>query len=186
MENLESIEAKEVKAIQGVYDVIVIDPPWPMKRIERDVSPAEVGFDYPTMSLDEIKDLKVTCADDCHVFLWTTQKFLRPSFEILEQWGLQYICLFTWMKNGGFQPFNMPQFNTEFVMYAHKGNPKFIDLKKFNCGFYADRGKHSEKPEEFYELLRRVTGGRRLDMFNRREIDGFDVWGNQAEDKKQA
>ena len=179
-QSLESIEAQEAKALAGVYDVIVIDPPWDIKKIERYVAPEQVDLDYPTMSLDEIKGLDVPCADDCHVFLWTTQKFLRPSFEILESWGLTYVCLFTWLKNGGFQPFNMPQFNTEFVLYAHKGNPKFVDLKQFNCGFQADRGGHSEKPEVFYDVIRRVTGGRRLDMFNRRRIDGFDGWGKEA------
>ena len=179
-QSLESIEAKEAKALAGVYDVIVIDPPWDIKKIERDVAPEQVDLDYPTMSLDEIKGLDVPCADDCHIFLWTTQKFLRPSFEILESWGLTYVCLFTWLKNGGFQPFNLPQFNTEFVLYAHKGNPKFVDLKQFNCGFRADRGRHSEKPEAFYDVIRRVTGGRRLDMFNRRRIDGFDGWGKEA------
>jgi N6-adenosine-specific RNA methylase IME4/ParB-like chromosome segregation protein Spo0J len=180
--NLESIETQEVKEVDGVYDVVVLDPPWeianPGQHSEHN---GYKELPYPTMTVEEIKDLELPCADDCHVFLWTTQKFLKPSFKILEDWGLTYVCLFTWVKNGGFQPFNMPQFNTEFVMYAHKGNPKFVDLKQFNCGFQAKRGKHSEKPEEFYELLRRVTAGRRIDMFNRRSIEGFDVWGNESQ-----
>lgn len=36
---LEEIEAQEVVAPTGKYDVIVIDPPWPMERIKRNMEP---------------------------------------------------------------------------------------------------------------------------------------------------
>jgi hypothetical protein len=32
------------------YGTIVIDPPWDMEKIERQVRPNQHGFDYPTMS----------------------------------------------------------------------------------------------------------------------------------------
>lgn len=180
IDKLENIEMQEAKAASGIYDVIVIDPPWDMQKIERDVAPNQVEFDYPTMSDEEIQNIKLPTADDCHVWLWTTHKKLPLAFELLNKWGLKYVCAFTWHKNGGFQPFGLPQYNCEFALYARKGTPIFIETKDFMVCFNAPRKGHSEKPDEFYNVIKRVTGGRRLDMFNRRKIDGFDGWGNEA------
>jgi len=177
---LEDIATKEAKAAQGLYDVIVIDPPWDMQKIERDVAPEQVEFDYPTMTEEELYDCEIPAADDCHLWLWTTHKFLPVAFRLLCAWGFKYVCTFVWHKNGGFQPFGLPQYNCEFVFYARKGSPQFIDTKAFFTCFDAPRRTHSEKPEEFYEVVRRVTAGRRVDMFNRRKIEGFDTWGNEA------
>ena len=179
--NIENIATKEAKATEGVYDVIVIDPPWPMEKIERDVRPNQSEFDYPTMTEAELEALKIPSADDCHVWLWTTHKFLPMALRLLTVWGLKYVCTFVWHKPGGFQPYGLPQYNCEFSIYARKGTPQFVDTKAFPLCFSADRGKHSEKPESFYDVVRRVTVGRRLDMFNRRSIDGFDVWGKEAD-----
>jgi len=180
IKRVDSIEVKQAKALEGLYDVVVIDPPWDMHRIELDERPTDVGFDYPTMSIDEIRALNVPCADDCHVFLWTTQKFLPDALEILKSWNMKYVCTFTWHKNAGMQPLGLPQYNAEHILYARKGTPQFVDTKNFQICFNAPRGKHSEKPKEFYETVCRTTLGRRLDMFNRREINGFDGWGNEA------
>jgi len=178
--NLTSIETIEAKELDGVYDVIVIDPPWPMKKIERDVAPNQVEFDYPTMTEQELYDLDIPCADNAHVWLWTTHKYLPLAIDLLKAWGLKYVCTFVWHKPGGFQPFGLPQYNAEFALYARSGTPEFIDFKNFNVCFSAPRGAHSEKPQEFYDIVNRVTAGRKLDMFNRRAIPGFDTWGKEA------
>jgi N6-adenosine-specific RNA methylase IME4 len=185
VKQLDSVEAMEAKKLAGVYDVAVIDPPWPMVKIERDERPNQAKFDYPTMDVPQISEdvsenLLKHLNKDAHVFLWTTHRFLPDALNLLKGWGLSYVCTFTWHKSGGFQPVGLPQFNTEFAIYARKGAPKFVDTKAFNTGFEAPRGKHSEKPEAFYATLRRVTGGRRIDMYNRRTIEGFDGWGKEA------
>jgi N6-adenosine-specific RNA methylase IME4/ParB-like chromosome segregation protein Spo0J len=182
---LNSIEALEAKKLAGVYDVAVIDPPWPMDRIERDTSPEQVSYDYPVMDVATITSevgahLAEHLAVNAHVFLWTTQKYLPLAFGMIEQWDLAYGETLVWHKNGGFQPFGAPQYNCEFVIHARRGSPVFLDTKNFPTCFNAPRAGHSEKPEEFYAVLRRVTGGRRLDMYNRRRIEGFEGWGKET------
>lgn len=80
---------------------------------------------------------------------------------------------------GGFQVFNMPQFNGKFIVVGAKGNPQFREAKAFNAVFNAPRAGHSVKPDEFYALLRRVAPEPRLDLFSRREIEGFEGWVNE-------
>jgi N6-adenosine-specific RNA methylase IME4/ParB-like chromosome segregation protein Spo0J len=180
---LDAIARVRVAPPKRTYDVVVVDPPWPMQKLALDRAPRDVVFPYPTMSLEEIKALKLPLAADCHVWLWVTQRFLPDGFALLQSWGLRYVCQFTWKKPGGFQVFGLPQFNSEFVLYARCGSPTFKTTKGFVTCFDAPRGEHSEKPEVFYDMVRRVTSGRRLDMFSRRRIKGFDGWGQEAADE---
>jgi len=181
IEKLNDINTQETKKLEGKYDVIVIDPPWPMEKIERDVRPNQSEFDYPTMSEAELASMEMPAGDSCHLWLWTTHKFMPMAFRLLDSWGFKYVCAFVWHKSGGFQPIGLPQYNCEFALYARKGTPIFVDTKAFNTCFNAGRGAHSEKPEEFYDVIRRVTSGARIDIFNRRAIDGFDTWGKEAQ-----
>ncbi len=174
-------ERREIAPPEGCYSVVVIDPPWPMEKIEREIDRhGDFVLDYPTMTLEEIAAMTIPAADDCHLFCWTTQRFLFKAAEIIEQWGFRIVFTMVWKKPGGFQPFGLPQYNVEFAIYARKGTPEFQDTKAFFCGFDAPRGRHSEKPQEFYDLIARATNGRRIDMFARQERPGWNSWGNEA------
>ena len=171
-----------VKPPEGLYSVVVLDPPWPMQKIDRpEAAPLQTtNLDYPVMTLKEISDLRLPLAPDCHVFLWTTQRFLPDSLDLIEGWGLRYVCLYTWAKNGGFQPVGLPQYNAQHVVYARHGTPKFTSQKAHRICFAAPRAGHSVKPEEFYNMIRYVTDGPRLDMFARKQRIGYAVGGNEA------
>lgn len=181
----ETVSQREVCLPEGKFSVIVIDPPWPMQKIERDLEPNQVAFEYPTMTEAQLHDFSVSvlsmAADDCHMFMWTTHKFLPMALRLIEHYGFRYVLTMVWHKNGGFQPFKLPQYNCEFALYARRGSPEFCDTKAFNCCFTAPRREHSRKPDEFYDLIRRVTDGVRIDVFSRERRDGFEQFGNECE-----
>lgn len=95
---LEDVAAVEAKAISGEYDVIVMDPPWQMEKIERDVAPNQVAFEYPTMTEAELRGLWQSVdfkpATDCHLWMWTTHKHLPMAIRLLESWSMKYVCTF--------------------------------------------------------------------------------------------
>lgn len=164
----------------GVYRCIVIDPPWPIDKIQRDQRPNQVAIDYPTMTLDEIANLPIPDLADpsgAHVYLWTTHKHLPNALGLFDAWGVRYQCLMTWVKNVGFTPFSW-MYSTEHVLFGRVGD---LDLlrKGLRLDFAAKVREHSRKPEEFYELVRQATPESRLEMFAREAHDGFDAWGNE-------
>jgi len=169
---------KQVK-LEGQYRTIVIDPPWPVEKILRDCRPNQSDFGYPTMTIDEIKTIKLPLyPEGCHVYLWTTQKFLPTAFEIFEFWGIKYECLLTWVKNVGFTPFSW-MYSTEHCLFGRIGNLPLLKLGK-RLDFPAKVREHSRKPEIFYEIVREVSPSPRLDMFSCEKREGFEQWGNEV------
>jgi hypothetical protein len=50
------IQRQRVETPTGRFQTIVLDPLWPMEKIELDVRPQEVGFDYPAMTEEQLAD----------------------------------------------------------------------------------------------------------------------------------
>jgi N6-adenosine-specific RNA methylase IME4 len=177
--------ANAVFSEDGPFGSVVIDPPWAIEKIDRDVRPNQAEFDYPVMSEDELRsfwhvEMVPRIEPDCHLFMWTTQKFLPVALKLIGEFGFRYAFTMVWHKAGGFQPVDLPQFNCEFVVYARRGSPVFITTKDFPCCFDGERREHSRKPDRFYEIVRRVTGGSRIDVFSREPREGFAQFGNES------
>lgn len=163
------------------YKTVIIDPPWEIEKIKRDVRPNQKKMDYPTMNLFEIKNFGFTelfNEKGCHVYLWTTQKHLRDAFYLFDAWGVNYQCLLTWIKNVGFTPFSW-MYSTEFVLFGRVGNQDVLK-KGLRTDFEGKVREHSRKPYEFYERVREASPDPRINVFGREKIEGFDVYGNET------
>jgi len=56
--------------------------------------------------------------------------------------------------------------------------------KLFDSVIPIERGKHSEKPEEFRKIIQTLyPGGSKLELFARTEVEGWTVYGNELTSK---
>src|SRR5207253_3008584 len=90
--------AKRVPPQRAKFSTIVVDPPWPNKdRYDPDYRRG--ALPYPSMSLDKIKRLRIPYAEDCVLWLWTTNSFLHDAFHVLNAWGFKPRSMLTWIKH---------------------------------------------------------------------------------------
>jgi len=169
------------------YGLIVIDPPWQIKKLTHKARPNQINMDYSLMSIDEIKQipLQSISKENSWCFLWTTQKYLFQAKEILEGWGFKYLLLMTWKKLAG-RSEGMPLFgfrwNSEFILVGYKGKiPLWVKGKPLikTC-FEGVNIRHSQKPQEFYNFIQELDKDR-IDIFARKQRLGWDVYGNEID-----
>ena len=166
---------------QGLYRSIVVDPPWDVNHAP--LPGTEEGVPYPTMTRREIEQLPIQdlVAANAWLFLWCTNQTLYDAPDLIDYWDLEYRGTLVWAKNTKPGTQFGWRMNAEFVVVARNGNPKFSDLNDFAAVNRWPAGKHSQKPDGFYELVERVCGkARRLDMFARSKRRGWTTWGKEA------
>lgn len=173
----------------GGFRTIVADPPWKYGSWGKATPESRPNcktyeMPYQTMSVSEISALPVAecAADDCDLYLWTTQKYLPDAFNVLAAWGFKYCQTLTWCKTprgtgqgGLFCP------TTEFLILGRKGKmPKKPRIDSTWWNVKRPHNSHSTKPEFFQDLIETVSDGPRLELFARRPRDGWAVWGNEV------
>ena len=166
----------------GPFHVISIDPPWPYGT-EYDPHGRRAANPYPEMSLEDIAGLSIPAADNCVLWLWTTHKFMRHSFGLLDQWGFRDVAILTWVKDRmGLGSWLRSQ--TEYCIMAVKGSPP-IQLTNQTTVIHGPLREHSRKPDAFYEMVDGLCVGARLDYFSREKRDGWAQVGNTTDLFKQ-
>lgn len=169
------------------YKTIIIDPPWPVEPMI--LEKYQLSVPYKTMSLEEIKQLPINNlgADDSILFLWTTHTFLPDAFDVLKAWGFKYYVLITWDKVSGLTHQGIFR-KTEFVLLGYKGKlTKALEQKgkAIPTLFREAKGRHSEKPQMFDNIILKTTEEPRIDIFARIRKHGFDSYGNEPPKDQQ-
>lgn len=182
------------------YATIVADPPWQHpdsgKRTQStsgNWNKKWLGYEskvpYDRMTLDDIRALPVAdwAERDCHLYLWTTNGFLREAFTVLDAWGFKFSTVLTWCKAPmGLGLGGAYTITTEFCLYARRGSLKPLQ-RRDSTWFpfkrpYNENGApaHPRKPDGFLDVVEQVSPGPYLEMFARRARLGWDYWGDES------
>ena len=173
------------------YCTVVVDPPWqPKMAITNGGAPkASPQNFYDTLSVPDIIALRPLMAPQAHLYIWCLTQHVDWGYDVARAWNCEPIILLTWKKPGlGTGRF---QCNTEHVLVARRGNR--IGNPFGQGGRHAGatagtlfewpRGRHSEKPQEFFDLVERLSPAPRLEMYARAPRYGWKVWGKEADGK---
>ena len=111
---------------------------------------------------------------------------LMDAGRVIEAWGFRYKTSLVWDKgrhNFGFYV----SVRHELLLIATRGSctpdvkkpqPKSVQAIKRS-------GRHSEKPEEFRTIIETLyTHGAKVELFARKQSEGWTAWGNQAGEGK--
>ena len=159
------------------YKTIYADPPWN----EQGGGKIKRGADrhYSLMKTDEIKNLNVSSIadDNCWIFLWVTNNFLKDGIDVLESWSFRYVTNFVWAKDRfGIGYYFRGQH--ELFLFGVKGNLKPIK-RNVPSIIYARRTKHSKKPDVIRDMIFDMSHAPRIELFAREKATGWDAWGNE-------
>jgi N6-adenosine-specific RNA methylase IME4 len=163
---------------EGPFQLIYADPPWQMGNPSAPHAPEN---HYPTMPIADIIALKPPAADQAVLFLWALSSLLPEALAVVEAWGFECKTTFCWVKESiglGVWARN----RHELLLLCQRGGhspPEPED--RVDSVIQERRGRHSQKPERFYELIERMYPQcSKLELFARRGRPGWTSWGNEA------
>lgn len=159
------------------FGCLYVDPPW---IYDNQSTRASTGNHYDGMTVDQLCEMPVRklAAEHSHLHLWTTNAFLFECPRIMAAWGFEFRSTFIWIK---------PQLGIgnywrnshEILLTGIRGDTKRFNDKSLKSWIQADRTAHSEKPERIRGFIERASHGPYIELFGRRLVQGWAVWGNQ-------
>lgn len=181
-----ALGAKQCALPDGKYGVIYADPEWRFKAYSR-----ETGMDraadnhYPTTDTAGIcaRDVAAIAADDCALFLWSTQPMLRDALDVMAAWGFTYKSRCVWAKDRVGTGYWFRD-ACEILLLGTRGDvPAPAMGDQYPSLIAAPAGAHSAKPDVFAEMIEAYFPTLPKIELNRRgpPRPGWSAWGNEAE-----
>lgn len=165
------------------FRVLEADPPWSFS----DSLPGKTrgaARNYPCMRVDAIRRLVLPpLHDDCVLFLWRVSAMQEEALSVVRAWGFTPKSEIVWVKTtrpsedvGATRlAFGMGHYvraSHETCLIATRGRAKPMHHSQRSV-FFAERGRHSAKPESFYDLVEAMYAGPRVRLFARSERPGW-------------
>jgi N6-adenosine-specific RNA methylase IME4 len=166
------------------YGVIYADPEWRFEPYSRDSGMDRAADNhYPTSATEAIcqRPIKDIAADDCVLFLWATVPMLPDALQVMAAWGFTYKSHCCWTKERVGTGYWFRNAH-ELLLVGTRGNiPAPAMGTQWPSTIEATVGKHSAKPERFYELIEEYFPNLpKIELNARRARPGWDAWGNEA------
>ncbi len=180
--------AEETPPLPGAsYRVLYADPPW-LYADERTGITGAATDHYDLLDTSCIcalhskgRSIQEISAKNSVLFLWVTSPMLPDGLRVMAAWGFAYKSSFVWNKvRGYFGHYN--NVSHEMLLIGLKGDCQPDELKTLHDSVLTiERGQHSKKPSEIYELIESLyTSGPYLELFARSKRAGWHSWGNEA------
>ena len=169
---------KEIPQPTGKYNVILADPPWRYEFSE--TMSREIENQYPSMDLEEIKNLNIPVEDNSVLLLWSTAPKLEESIQVMNAWGFKYRTCAIWDKERKGMGYWF-RIQHELLLLGVKGTFKTPEPEnRFDSVIRSPRERHSQKPIVVYEMIEQMFPYHKyLELFARSERDGWTSWGNE-------
>lgn len=166
------------------FKVLSADPPWRFG----DKLPGKsrgAAKNYKTLSVEEICKFGLPpLSSDCVLFLWRVSAMQEEALKVCRAWGFIPYAELVWQKRTkhGKKHFGMGRIvrasHETCLIGVREKRPK-VKKKNVRSTFDAPVGRHSQKPEAFYDLIESLFDGPYVELFARRHRPGWVCFGNE-------
>ncbi|MCO5091974.1 MT-A70 family methyltransferase [Bosea sp. (in: a-proteobacteria)] len=191
-EKVKALATKQKALPAKKYGVIYADPEWDHETWSEAGKGRAAANHYPVSTTAVIKSRPVgeIAAPDGVLFLWVTVPHLAQGLDVMAAWGFAYKSSCVWEKVYPGKQQGMGYWfrvNHEILLVGTRGDIPAPALgTQWPSVIKAPVGEHSEKPEQFAELIEAYFGDLpKIELNARKARPGWDVWGLEAPEAEE-